>query len=153
MGSGSKRCGEAVRNPQKAQAGPCVGKCPCFRILVYYSVHRNSPPCIASTTISIVMADPTHHGDKVIARPYKCPYVLCGRAFSRLEHQVWYRGKRSPTSLTPDYPDPTYTHPHWRKTIRLHLSFLREALFQIRRTHSSLPNTQQRSLPVFQKVR
>lgn len=26
--------------------------------------------------------------DKVLARPYKCPYPECGRAFSRLEHQV-----------------------------------------------------------------
>lgn len=35
------------------------------------------------------MADTAHHSDKAIARPYKCPYVLCGRAFSRLEHQVF----------------------------------------------------------------
>ncbi len=26
--------------------------------------------------------------EKVLPRPYKCPYALCGRAFSRLEHQV-----------------------------------------------------------------
>jgi zinc finger protein CreA/MIG len=32
---------------------------------------------------------PDHNpAERQVARPYKCPYVLCGRAFSRLEHQA-----------------------------------------------------------------
>jgi len=50
-----------------------------------------NPFQITHAALDIIMLDDTQSGppaEKAIARPYKCPYVLCGRAFSRLEHQV-----------------------------------------------------------------
>lgn len=38
--------------------------------------------------------------EKSVARPYKCPYALCGRSFSRLEHQVRPASPSSPPVLT-----------------------------------------------------
>ncbi|KAF8158182.1 hypothetical protein B0H34DRAFT_444486 [Crassisporium funariophilum] len=36
----------------------------------------------------LIMVNSNADPDKPVARPYKCPYLLCGRAFSRLEHQT-----------------------------------------------------------------
>ena len=52
----------------------------------------NPPFSAAHSLIDFIMfganpnAAPT--SDKALSRPYKCPYPACGRAFSRLEHQV-----------------------------------------------------------------
>ncbi|KAG6824936.1 hypothetical protein H0H92_005347, partial [Tricholoma furcatifolium] len=67
-----------------------------------------APALLTTLQFDVVMLDDSQPRDKVIARPYKCPYALCGRAFSRLEHQA----------------NSSHTHSHWRKTFRLHFSLL-----------------------------
>ena len=89
-----------------------------------------------------IMVNPSADHEKQPARPYKCPYPLCGRAFSRLEHQVpllslW------PIQLAYHPLDKTHSNSHRRKTLHLYLSLLRETLFPLGRTHSSLSYTQQ----------
>lgn len=98
-------------------------------------------PLFLSSNTSIMVNQSTDH-EKQPARPYKCPYPLCGRAFSRLEHQVPFICPLTPLSSL-IILDEAHTYSYRRKTLRLHLSILWETLFSLRRAHSSLSHTQQ----------
>ena len=117
--------GCAILGESHLRPGVIAGKSPPFNAFF------NSP----------IMVNPSADHDKQPARPYKCPYPLCGRAFSRLEHQVPIF--LSPLHFTYHLLDKTHTNSYRRKTLRLYLSILRETLFPLGRTHPSLSHTQQ----------
>jgi hypothetical protein len=105
------------------------------------------------------LAPPPPHAvpqEKVIPRPYKCPYAHCGRAFSRLEHQVslslwrsyphspfptpvprnaqtWAEEPSSTDVLRPptQFLDSTYPHTHRREAIHVYFPRLREAFLPL----------------------
>lgn len=114
---------------------PFAARCDCGEVTSLYH-----PPTVFFNTP--IMVNPSVDHEKQPARPYKCPYPLCGRAFSRLEHQVLL-SSFSPTSASLSSLDETHTNTYRRKTIHLYLSLLRKTLFSLGRTHSSLSYTQQ----------
>lgn len=48
----------------------------------------NTIPTPSNMAAQAATAGPATNLDKSASRPYKCPFPACGRAFSRLEHQV-----------------------------------------------------------------
>ena len=106
----------------------------------------NTVPRTVPSFIPPTMVNAATDSDKHVARPYKCPYLLCGRAFSRLEHQVRPTFDRA-FHISSASPDETHPHSHRGEALCLHLSFLRKALLQIRRIDTPLTHTQQRPPP------
>ena len=59
------------------------------------SIH---PPAMPGASDHHASSSTVTAHDKSATRPYKCPYPPCGRAFSRLEHQVCLSVSSSPPS-------------------------------------------------------